>query len=102
MPVGQVIASGAGTVQFTTGPQRGMNLQIQNNSAASVRAGDSPNVSLTTPAAVNGGHAGLGILLLPGGADGGSFATSGAVNLNQWYAAFSAAGVIDYQYTTEE
>jgi len=102
MPCGQVIANGAGTVRFTAGPLRGMNLQIQNNSAAAVRVGDSSSVSLTTPAAVNGGAAGFGILLQPGGADGGSFATSGAVYLNTWYAAFSAAGVIDYQYTPED
>ena len=102
MPVGQVIAAGAGVVRFTTGPDRGMNLQIQNNSAASVRVGDDPAVSLTTPAAVNGGAAGFGILLTQGGSDGGALATSGALNLKNWYAAFSAAGVLDYQYTAEE
>lgn len=102
MPVGQVIAAGAGVVQLTTGPQRGLDLIFQNNSTAAVRVGDSPNVSLTAPAAVNGGAAGFGILLQPSGALGGSLATSGAFNLKEWYVAFSAAGVIDYQYTTEE
>ena len=102
MPVGQVIASGAGVVRLTTGPQRAMSLTFQNNSASAVRVGDSSSVSLTAPAAVNGGTAGFGILLQPSSALGGDFATSGAFNLNQWYVAFSGAGAVDYIYTPEE
>jgi hypothetical protein len=86
----------------TTTPLRGMNLVFQNNSAHPIRVGDSPLVSMTTPAAVNGGAAGFGILINPGGSSGGDFATSGAFNLKQWYIAGTATDVIDWQYTPEE
>lgn len=102
MPAGQVIAVGAGTVRLTTGPARGLDLVFQNNSASAVRVGDSSLVSLTAPTAVNGGTAGFGLLLAPGGSSGGSLGTSGVFNLNQWYVAFSAAGVVDYQFNSEE
>lgn len=101
MPCGQVTL-GSGATQLMTGPQRAMQLTIQNNSAHQVRVGDSSSVSVTTPAAANGGTAGFGLRLLPGGSAGGSFATSGALNLSQWYIAGTATDVIDYQYTPEE
>ncbi len=101
MPAGQVTL-GSGATQLISGPTRGMNLLIQNNSAHACRVADSAKVSITTPAAVNGGTAGFGILLQPGGAEGGSFATSGAFNLNKWYIAGTLGDAIDYQYTVEE
>ena len=103
MPVGQTsLGAGATPLISTTTPARGMNLLIQNNSAHAIRVGDSPNVSITVPAAVNGGTAGFGILIQPSGAVGGDFATSGALNLKNWYIAGTATDVIDWQYTTEE
>jgi hypothetical protein len=101
MPVGQ-LTLGAGATRITTGPARGMNLIIQNNSAHNIRVGDDATVSMTVPAAVNGGTAGKGILIFPTGSSGGALATSGAFNLKNWYIAGTATDVIDYQYTAEE
>ena len=101
MPVGQLTMTGS-AVRVSTGPQRGLDLVIQNNAAHAIRVGDSPNVSTTTPAAVNGGTAGFGLLIQPGGSSGGSLGTSGVFNLDNWYVAGTATDVIDYQYTTEE
>jgi hypothetical protein len=101
MPCGQVTL-GSGATQVTTGPARGMNLVFQNNAAHAIRVGDSSSVSTTTPAAANGGTAGFGLLIQPGGSSGGAFATSGALNLKNFYIAGTATDVIDYQYTPEE
>jgi hypothetical protein len=86
----------------TTTPQRGMDLIFQNNSAHAIRVGDSPLVSMTVPAAVNGGTAGFGLLIQPGGSLGGALATSGAFNAKNWYIAGTSTDVIDWQYTPEE
>jgi len=103
MPVGQTaLGAGATPVISTTTPFRGLNLVFQNNSAHPIRVGDSSSVSVTTPAAVNSGTAGFGILIQPGGSSGGSLGTSGVFNLKQWYIAGTATDVIDWQYTQEE
>jgi hypothetical protein len=72
-------------------------LQIQNNSAHAIRYGG-PNVSVTLPAAANGGTAGNGILLAPGSPGGaGSQSTPIAytTNLSEWYVAGTPGDVID-------
>jgi hypothetical protein len=79
-----------------------MQLVFQNNSAHPIRVGDDPRVSVTTPAAVNGGTAGFGQLVNPGGAYNSGTFTSGAANLKNWYIAGTATDVIDWQYTAEE
>jgi hypothetical protein len=72
-------------------------LQFQNNSAHNIRYGG-PNVSVTAPAAVNGGTAGNG-MLLPGGQPGGSGSQSTPIayttNLSEWYLSGTAGDVID-------
>jgi hypothetical protein len=83
-------------------PLRGMSLVFQNNSAHPIRVGDSASVSVTTPAAVNGGTAGFGLLIQPGGSSGGMFATSGALNLKLFYIAGTSTDVIDWEYIEEE
>lgn len=100
MPCGQV-SLGAGATEVLTGPQRAMQFVIQNNSAHSIRVGDDPRVSMTVPAAVNGGTAGFGELVGPGGAYNSGTFTSGGAILKQWYIAGTATDVIDYQFTPE-
>ena len=72
-------------------------LQFQNNAANPIRYGG-PNVSVTTPAAVNLGTAGNG-MLLPGGQPGGSGSMSTPINystnLAEWYVAGTPGDVID-------
>lgn len=103
MPQGQVtLGSGATALISTTTPLRAMSLIVQNNSVHNIRVGDSPSVSMTVPSAVNGGTAGFGILIVPGGSSGGAFATSGAYNLNNFYVAGTATDVIDFLYIQEE
>jgi hypothetical protein len=104
MPTGQTTLAGSGSTPMVsvTSPLRGMDLIFQNNSAHAIRVGDDARVSVTTPAAVNGGTAGFGLLLQPGGSSGGALATSGAFNVKNWYIAGTATDVIDWQFTPEE
>jgi hypothetical protein len=101
MPAGQV-SLGAGATRLMTAPLRAMQLVVQNNAAHAIRVADSASVSMTVPAAVNGGAAGFGVLVQAGGTFNSGTFTSGAANLNQWYIAGTATDVIDYQYTSEE
>jgi hypothetical protein len=101
MPCGQVTI-GAAATQVQTNTQRAMQLWFQNNSAHSIRVGDSASVSMTVPAAVNGGTAGFGTLVLAGGSVNVGTFTSGATDLNQWYIAGTNTDVIDYRYNLEE
>jgi hypothetical protein len=100
MPVGQVTL-GSGATQLQTGPQRAVGLLIQNNAAHVIRVGDSPLVSVTTPAAVNGGTAGFGIQVFPTGSEGGNQYTAGNAYLKNWYVAGTSGDVIDYLYEVE-
>ena len=73
-------------------------LQFQNNAAHPIRFGTDRNVSVTTPAAVNGGTAGRGILLAagsPGGAGSVSTPVTYATMLQDWYVAGVPGDVID-------
>jgi hypothetical protein len=78
-----------------------MQLVIQNNAAHAIRVGDSTSVSMTVPAAVNGGTAGFGMLVQPGGSWNSGAFTSGAAYLKTWYIAGTSTDVIDYQYQPE-
>jgi len=69
-------------------------LQFQNNAAHAIRYGG-PNVSVTAPGAVNGGAAGNGILLAPGGAGSQSTPINYSTNLSEWYVAGTPGDVID-------
>src|SRR5665213_1127793 len=69
-------------------------LQIQNNSAHDIRYGG-PNVSVTAPAAVNGGAAGNGILLTSGSAGAQSTPINYSTNLAEWYVAGTPGDVVD-------
>ncbi|MFZ3343315.1 MAG: hypothetical protein WA213_20730 [Terriglobales bacterium] len=72
-------------------------LVFQNNSAHPCRYGTSHLVSVTTPAAVNGGTAGLGTLLLPGGAGSQSTPITYSTMLSEWWIAGTPGDVIDGQ-----
>lgn len=73
-------------------------LQFQNNAAHPIRYGTDRNVSVTTPAAVNGGTAGRGMLLAsgaPGGAGSVSTPVTYATMLQDWWIAGQPGDVID-------
>jgi len=73
-------------------------LTIQNNAAHNIRYGLDNKVSVTTPAAVNGGTAGRGILLAagsPGGAGSQSTPVTYSTYLSDWWIAGTAGDVID-------
>lgn len=73
-------------------------LTFQNNSAHAVRYGNDKTVSVTTPAAVNGGTAGKGILLSPGspgGAGSQSTPITYGTSLRDWWIAGTPGDVID-------
>jgi hypothetical protein len=97
-----VPTGGAGSLKtaMPLGNQLVQWLQFQNNAAHGIRYGGQ-GVSATTPAAVNGGTAGNGILL-PGGQPGGSGSQSTPIsystNLADWYIAGTAGDVIDVLY----
>jgi hypothetical protein len=71
-------------------------LTFQNNSAHPCRYGTSAKVSVTTPAAVNGGTAGFGILLSNGGGSGSqSTPVTYSTMLSEWWIAGTPGDVID-------
>jgi hypothetical protein len=70
-------------------------LTIQNNSAHNIRYGTTKSVSTTIPAAVNGGTAGYGILLTPGGAGSQSTPITYATYLSDWWISGTVGDVID-------
>jgi len=92
--------NGVGNAVFAPGNIFVQWLTFQNNSAHSIRYGDQ-SVSVTTPAAVNGGTAGKGMLLAPG-SPGGAGSQSTPVNygtyLSDWWIAGTAGDVIDVLY----
>jgi|FreactcultuFSWF8_1027224.scaffolds.fasta_scaffold16359_2 hypothetical protein len=72
-------------------------LSFQNNSAHPCRYGTSQKVSVTSPAAVNGGTAGFGTLLQPGGAGSQSTPVTYSTMLSEWWIAGVPGDVIDGQ-----
>lgn len=93
MPIG-TITLGAGATRLTTGPQRAMQIRFWQGTSVSFVA-DSPAVTITTGIPVKAASATVDPLMI------GPF-TSGAINLNQWYAIGTAADVVHYQYDPEE
>ena len=88
------VTLGAGATRFTTQPLRAMQLKVWQGTAASY-VGDSSVVSAST---------GIPVRVASPTADPttiGPF-TSGAINLNQWYAIGTSADVVYVQYTPEE
>ena len=70
-------------------------LTIQNNAAHAIRYGIGNKVSVTTPAAVNGGAAGFGMLLNPSGAGSQSTPVTYGTFLSDWFVAGTPGDVID-------
>lgn len=93
MPIG-TITLGAGATRLTTGPQRAMQIKFWQGASVSF-VGDDKNVTTTTGIPVRVASATADPLTI------GPF-TSGAINLNNWYAIGTAADVVHYQYTSEE
>lgn len=92
--------NGVGNAVFDSGNIYVQWLAFQNNAANPIRYGDQ-SVSMTTPAAVNGGTAGKGILLAAG-SPGMSGSQSTPINygtyLSDWWIAGTAGDVIDVLY----
>jgi hypothetical protein len=72
-------------------------LLLQNNSAHAIRYGG-PSVSVTTPAAVNGGTAGNGVLLLSSGTGLATLGIELTTNLLEWYVSGTPGDVVDILY----
>ena len=88
------VTLGAGATRFTAQPLRAMQLKVWQGTAASY-VGDSSAVSAST---------GIPVRVASPTADPttiGPF-TSGAINLNQWYAIGTSTDVVYVQYTPEE
>ncbi len=88
------VTLGSGATQISATPAYFNQMTIQNNSAHSCRYGDS-TTSVTTPAAVNGGIAGKGMLLTPGGAGNTGTVSGQQGDASQFYIAGTAGDVID-------
>lgn len=88
------VTLGAGATRFTSQPLRAMQMKVWQGASVSF-VGDSSTVTTTTGVPVKVASATADPLVI------GSF-TSGAINLNQWYAIGTAADVVHIQYTAEE
>ena len=88
------VTLGAGATQFTTGTQRAMQMKVWQGASASF-VGDASNVTTSTGIPVKVASATADPTVI------GPF-TSGAVNMNQWYAIGTAADVVHVQWTPEE
>ena len=88
------VTLGAGATQFTTGPQRAMQMRVWQGANAS-HIGDSSSVTASNGIPVKAANATVDPNVI------GPF-TSGAINLNQWYGIGTAADVINVQYDPEE
>ena len=88
------VTLGAGATQFTTGPQRAMQMKVWQGASVSF-VGDDPAVTTTT---------GVPVKVASATADPSVFGpfTSGAINLNRWYGIGTAADVIHVWYEPEE
>lgn len=93
MPLG-TITLGSGATRLTTGPQRAMQIRFWQGASVSF-VGDSSTVSTTTGIPVKAASATVDPTMI------GPF-TSGAINLNQWYAIGTNGDVVHYQYDPEE
>jgi hypothetical protein len=88
------VTLGPGATRFTTGPQRAMQMKVWQGADASY-IGDASNVSTSTGIPVKAASTTVDPVTI------GPF-TSGAINLNDWYAIGTSADVVHVQYTAEE
>jgi len=88
------VTLGSGATQISATPAYFNQMQIQNNSAHACRYGDA-TVSVTTPGAVNGGTAGKGMLLTPGGSGNTGTVSGQQGDASQFYIAGTSGDVID-------
>jgi hypothetical protein len=88
------VTLGAGATRFTTQPWRAMGVKVWQGASVSF-VGDSPTVTTTTGIPVKAASATVDPLNL------GAY-TSGALNLNQWYAIGTPGDVVYIQYIPEE
>lgn len=88
------VTLGTGATQFTTGPQRAMQMRLWQGADASF-VGDSVAVTTTTGIPVKVASTTVDPTII------GPF-TSGAINLNQWYGIGTSGDVIHVQYNPEE
>jgi hypothetical protein len=88
------VTLGAGATQFSAGPQRAMEALVWQGAHASF-FGDSPSVTTSTGIPIKAASSTVDPTRI------GPF-TSGAFNLNQWYAIGTSADVVYVQYTPEE
>jgi hypothetical protein len=95
VPASGVVNAASGLPSYISGNIFLQNLQIQNNAANPIRYGRDNSVSVTTPAAVNGGTAGKGILLFPSGAGGVASFINYTSFLSDWWIAGTPGDVID-------
>lgn len=93
MPLG-TITLGAGATRLMSGPQRAMQLRFWQGASVSF-VGDDQAVTTTTGIPVKVASATADPTVI------GPF-TSGAINLNQWYAIGTNGDVVHYQYEPEE
>lgn len=97
MKFGQVTIGASGVTQVSTTNFYCSVLQFQNNSAHTIRVGDS-TVSMTVPAAVAGGAAGKGILIFSTGSNLWAVPIERGTVLSEWWIAGTVGDVIDYGY----
>ena len=88
------VTLGSGATQIISTPTYFNQMVIQNNAAHNIRYGDS-TVSVTTPAAVNGGTAGKGILLYSSGAGNVGTLSGQQGDASQFWIAGTSGDVID-------
>lgn len=88
------VTLGSGATQFTAGPARAMQMKVWQGSSASY-VGDSSAVTTGTGIPVKVASATADPTVI------GPF-TSGAINLNEWYAIGTNADKVYVQYTPEE
>lgn len=93
MPLG-TITLGAGATRLMSGPQRAMQIRFWQGASVSF-VGDSPTVTTANGIPVKAASPAVDPTMI------GPF-TSGAINLNQWYAIGTTGDVVYYQYDPEE
>ena len=98
----RVIIPASGVVNLSSGLPSSVqpdilmqSLTIQNNTIHPMRYGLTNLVSVTAPAAVSGGQAGLGILLFPSGSGGNVAFFNYTSLLSDWWVAGTAGDVVD-------
>ena len=95
IPASGVVDLASGLPSSVKGDILLQSLTIQNNAAHNMRYGVTNLVSMTTPAAVNGGAAGFGILIYPSGSGGIAAFINYTSMLSDWWVAGTPGDVVD-------